>query len=665
MSDTRWYLHCDQNWIRILKYIRTVSGRVYEDQVKDLLKKWPLPGWPDQKGDPIAFLNRFPEGCPGFDRNWDHEFLKKDWQTGGIYTVPGIRALLDPAIFSVDSAYVYNRFLYTERFGEGMERLRQEGAQVRELCLADVPALCEEGVFCADEKGIHLDFSRCSDGCSRFVLFHDFDLQEIYRAVCACCHRSPDTNIGSLNLRGLLFAGAVRLSLPDVNITLERGLALDGIACRDGMELSNLTFRFDGGTDPAGGYDWGQLSLRNARFFGDVRIRDVRLSGDTQGAEVSFEDARFAENLNIENMEFGNASLFCFQTVMGDFLRNPFAPPPRPLPKKWKLRLQAAPALTGHRLRLLNTGFGAGSRIDFGDAEIAAGEIYFENIDNLPPTSLRLAPRQTAEGKGCPRVYLLVRNCSLNNTLSISNVEQLSFLHSHNYSYIEAGSEWQPSPYWHRLWTAGPGGTPIINKLLLAVYNTEDTYPFAGVSNGRNLLAIAKARDFIMLKSNFAACNLYDEEDVAFQLYMEYKPVLNSVVLRGRPEAKAKPDLMSRVLYRFLFATGKYGVSPMRVILSLALLVLGCTGLYFLAVCLMGEGAFSLGATDGGAMHAAATVWDKLLASFLYSIEGVVPFVSQFEPVNIWVCVVTILENAMGTFLTGYFSVAVIRKTLH
>ena len=48
----------------------------------------------------------------------------------------------------------------------------------------------------------------------------------------------------------------------------------------------------------------------------------------------------------------------------------------------------------------------------------------------------------------------------------------------------------------------------------------------------------------------------------------------------------------------------------------------------------------------------------------MFSLECVVPFVSQYERISMFVCVVTAIENAIGSFLVGYFSVAIVRKTL-
>ena len=88
---------------------------------------------------------------------------------------------------------------------------------------------------------------------------------------------------------------------------------------------------------------------------------------------------------------------------------------------------------------------------------------------------------------------------------------------------------------------------------------------------------------------------------------------------------------------------------------------------------MLGNAAFSL-ANTGNNMFDYSSVMDsgiktgfsfmKLLASFLYSLESIIPFVSAFEPINVGVCIATAIENAIGSFLVGYFSVAVVRKTL-
>lgn len=157
---------------------------------------------------------------------------------------------------------------------------------------------------------------------------------------------------------------------------------------------------------------------------------------------------------------------------------------------------------------------------------------------------------------------------------------------------------------------------------------------------------------------------------------MEFKPYINSTLRRRKRPGKKAPykDAWTNFLYKCLYATGKYGISPGRVIAALMVMVFLFGFIYFGASCIQGVDAFSIGGTLEG-------VWDytnealhrqiiqgpsfmKLLVSFLYSLEGVIPFVSQFEPISLFVCIATALENALGSFLVGYFSVAVVRKTL-
>lgn len=168
-----------------------------------------------------------------------------------------------------------------------------------------------------------------------------------------------------------------------------------------------------------------------------------------------------------------------------------------------------------------------------------------------------------------------------------------------------------------------------------------------------------------MLKENFAAAGQYDREDVAFILYMEYKPYIDAVNMGKKPSCL----LRRKMLYQTLYALGKYGVSPGRVLISMLLTVLVfALGVYYPLALVLGTQAFSLSNSLGGIwMGEAATAasWlEMLIASLLFSLEGVVPFVSQFEPIHLGVCFAAAAENFIGSFLIGYFSVAVVRKTL-
>ena len=100
------------------------------------------------------------------------------------------------------------------------------------------------------------------------------------------------------------------------------------------------------------------------------------------------------------------------------------------------------------------------------------------------------------------------------------------------------------------------------------------------------------------------------------------------------------------------------------------------TLLFFLVSLFSSEDAFSIGKvmlSKGSKINIAfanlfgvdtGKAYKDFIGSFLYSLESIVPFISQFEPFNIVIILLSAIENFIGTFLIGYFSVAVIRKTL-
>lgn len=163
-----------------------------------------------------------------------------------------------------------------------------------------------------------------------------------------------------------------------------------------------------------------------------------------------------------------------------------------------------------------------------------------------------------------------------------------------------------------------------------------------------------KARSFVMLKENFAAMGMYDDEDIAFILYMEYKTYLDK-------ESGAKTCCIKKCCYWFLNLVGGYGTAPFRILASLLTVILVSALIYWgCANNSTSMAVLSLGKT----LTNSALGERNVLVALLYSLGNVIPFVSAFEPIGKIVCAVTVLENAIGTFLVGYFSVAVVRKTL-
>lgn len=174
------------------------------------------------------------------------------------------------------------------------------------------------------------------------------------------------------------------------------------------------------------------------------------------------------------------------------------------------------------------------------------------------------------------------------------------------------------------------------------------------------------ARGFVILKENFAEMGLYDDEDDAFVLYMKFKPGIDTES-RMRKHYKKPINILfcvlnyfKKVTYKFLNLVGGYGTAPLRVLVSLIVVVFASAGIYWGCAKDASEMVFSLGNALANSAPNEANFWVALF----YSLGNVIPFTSEFEPIAEWVCAVTVVENVVGTFLVGYFSVAVVRKTL-
>lgn len=125
-------------------------------------------------------------------------------------------------------------------------------------------------------------------------------------------------------------------------------------------------------------------------------------------------------------------------------------------------------------------------------------------------------------------------------------------------------------------------------------------------------------------------------------------------------------------LYKILYTAGKYGISPGRVIYAMFFVIAVFALIFVLFFVCIDKNSFSVGNTlsqwNESANEYVTIKFDGILntlgVGILYSLENVIPFVSQFEAIDLAVCIFTAIENFIGSFLIGYFSVAVVRKTL-
>lgn len=659
-------------WRDVMEYIRVAPGRIYPEQALQRLayfyqcdqgSKSQIPKLAFD--DVVTFLNTYDPDLdgPGINRH----ILKTDVLTGGIYTVPSQRVILDAQLHGENPEYQYNKYLYMDVLEPGL----RHGIDMEALILTpeEYPGVLS---FEPETGELSIDLT-VLDKPGEEVVVHGFHLGKL---VAGLASRWKINRLGMINAPGVRFTGNTEFILDDykTNAVCARGACFNGATFCGGFEMRGITFIFDAGMDSIrDGYEENKVDFRNARFFGNAAFRDVRFLGDMLDMELSLEDARIQEKIEFFNVDFGHASLNCFQMVVGGFVD-------RVTEEGFSI---AGPQEKRHAIRLSNVTADENVTFDFSDVEMDQGEVVLSGIPVLPVTKLCLSPirhRDPVDGSQrirCPENYLLLWNCEIQKALYIGNFSEFSLRGTHNYGRIVGSDNWgkvhrKKGDYHTR--SRGLVGASIDNDLLLALYNDRQTGRYTGSGkdpekNCRNQLALSKAQGFTMLKENFQAMGMYDEEDVAAILYMEFKPYVDSTQRTYFKQDKSNPTraLIPDILYRILYETGQYGISPLRAVVATAVLLGVCAVLYFCAAMTMGTDAFTL----GGAMHGFwregytnPTVLDAMIASCMFSLECVVPFVSQYEPISLFVCVVTAIENAIGSFLVGYFSVAIVRKTL-
>ena len=668
-SEGKMSLTLDQ-WAKTMRYIRDVPGTVYEEQLQDIL---------GIELDPSLSISDLLNN--GFNDETHKRYLKKDPVTGSIYTIPGNRKELDSLLkdyFKNDEKpYAFNEYLYDDN-------LTADSVHEDFIDLSVEDSLSASGVVHIENGYLNVDFSR-----SAAIYYKNFDIKFVWETY---KRKFPEIKaLGYIYAENLFFAGNTSLSFDDLYDCPRFfvGISFKGSVFVGDFSMKNFIIQFESLPDLAlQSLLYKKADFRNVRFAGKVSFKNIRFCGDTADAELSFEDARIKDNsekpnyLEFISADFGHTILNFFQMTVGDFVDNHND-------STIKSFYGEEPGKNG--ILFKNISISDDSFINFSDAEIQNGLIEFNGFGSLPVTNLGFASvvsEKSVDGKmSCtyysPNNRLIVENCEIRQTLMIGNVSQLSFKNTKNFGKI-ISAEWGRFDLLRldkRFQTKSRGlmglttfgGLNIHNKLLLSVYNYHPK------NESREVLFEAnchRARDFLILKENFASLGEYDDEDEAFILHMEFKPCLMAMRTDHRPSDKQEksPDpkgkLSYRLMYRFLYDTGKYGISPLRVVSSLLVLIATFSLIYFLFSCFQTE-AFCLGQTltpyspvMGDSNVVGGASFASFVSSFIYSVEGVIPFVSQFEPVSLGVTVFTAIENAIGSFLVGYFSVAVIRKTL-
>lgn len=572
--------------IDLMHFIREESGTLYPDQVVSFIHECGM----EQEGGGIEKVIQAYEKGFGFEEALNSyfretfqspensPFVRKDPITGAVYTIPSKRSEYDGKIKEKYADFRFNRYLYKDY------ELNKKFVKVERISVADILIECE--------SWIEIDFTKLENSAG--IQLQQFDLKTMLNKVQAylknTLHAGRQKPIKRICFDGMCFCGTTYLSLEKE--TMEICAALEEISARGAAFLNevyvqNISFYFEQHDNVLSRHNG--INFRDTRFFDAVYIRNIKLQGYTDMAEFSFEDARLSKALRINNVVFGNAKLYLFQTILEH----------------------------NQSIILSNLCFSENSEIDLTGVETPAARIKLVNIEYLPIVKMRFESLYMENvGQCSPDIFLLFKNCKIYNPVYIKNVSQLSFWESHNFSRIVEGNDWKPILKDQRAledsWTLRRA--KVRSKLIMAVYNNRHADYFGVKHNLRNISNLAKAKDFVLLKENFRSAGEYDREDSTFLLYMKYKPYLDAWN-KGKNLEELCQNRINKMMYFCLDFIGKYGISPTRIFVIWVLVY----------VC---------------------QIVVKSLDSDLYVFTKDV-------------------IDAVNAFLISYFSVAVVRRTLH
>lgn len=606
-------------WIETMAYIRKKPGKIYKSELIDFIDK-EINGDLKQKFTTNNIVDKLNE----YSVDDSHICVIEDEVTGEIYTELCIRKELDLCLSNLlKERYIYNKFLYYNKF-------ECHGPFKIINCKKNFNLLRK--YIKVKRNSISIDISVNKFHPDSFLIenFNLFDLIEK-----SFLGKIPETiYVQKLNLNGRIFKGDINISL-DTNlnhrIIFTNGIQMEQVAVKDNLLLQDIILSY--GSDK--GEDVSEVSFRNSCFFGRVDIRGVICTNTNLGNKISFEDAKLHQGISIVNSFLGHVALCFFQTVLQ---RNNYC----------------------SSITVANIFFEDDSLIDFSELYMEAGKVNVENISHLPKAYFNFSPSVNDDKKICPDIVLSIKNCGIYNTIYISNVSELTFQNTQNYSHIISNKNWVDIDY--NFWKECHSGrqymsySGITNKMLLAVYNFNQ-------DGNAEYSSISKGQECVMLKENFASLGMYDYEDEAYILYMEYKPILDNI-RRKKKSKQIKARLSSKILYKCLYIIGKYGISPLRVACSLVVNIVIFAVLYFIMYLWMFENSKIQLFILGNVNFEMNSIQSILFGALLYSTANIVPFVCQFEPGGLLICVFSIVENLLGCFLVGYFSVALIRRTL-
>ena len=572
---------------KILKYTRSTPGRVFLEQYELGL------------GDAVPVstitsrLNQFRQV------NW----IEGNETEDGVVTIPSQREKIKKIIANVSIQSVTTTPTSTLSFSSLLpgetSTITQNGESIGS-CILD-----------PNTYGITLSLT----GAKEEKIIKSFCLNEICEAYSLTLKDEcvPRIHFSSISANGVTFKGNTRL-LVTTNLISKSTPWFSGLfdfseaTFDDDVVMQNIEYRIDSSleSDP---HRLPLISFRSCKFMRNMKIQNLRIHGSSSNTQVSFEDAIIKGNFLLFNVDFGHAKLNCLQLVMGT-----------------PVYCADLCQKSTNNIKLKSISLAEDAQIDLSEVELYKGQVLLENIPSLCNTILRFKKKcQTPSESGtCPQIEVLIRNCTLKGILELCNIESLFFSDFNNAGSIGSTSKDK--------WGKASDKEKSNDRLVNALEKHFDTTK----KNPSDINECAK--NLAMLKKNYASLGMNDSEDAALIAYMKYNHHPDQwyrYILRG--------------VYWLLDKTGKYGTSPVRILIWLfATWIISAISLCF-AINAIGKAL-------------AISVANLLpFSSVFYSLLKI-PYVDGAG----MKCLIAVsaIESVLGSLLLAYFAIAIVRKTM-
>ena len=246
---------------------------------------------------------------------------------------------------------------------------------------------------------------------------------------------------------------------------------------------------------------------------------------------------------------------------------------------------------------------------------IRYSELIFEDsmVDAMILLNASEIPDADFKFRSCNN--LILNNCVIKGTIQLDNICKLSLNFCKNEGHVTTNWSKRSSDKHEQRF-------PILQSILVNDDSDKE-----------------KAQQFILLKENFASLGQYDHEDDAFILYMNNKETNH--IVRG--------------IFKILRIIGDYGISPIKVLISMLVLTY-VFGMFFFVNALIQPMAYNFSADSG--------VFTCLFNSLYLSVANLISYNAEVMPMSTFAIVTSVIESITGWFMLGYLSVAVLRKTL-